>query len=46
MKLYKELRLQGNHCLYTFIESEVRNDKVHEVEKHVQSLLIFLLQNF
>ena len=33
MKLYKELRLQGNHCLYTFIESEVRNDKVHKVEK-------------
>ena len=32
MKLY-ELRLQGNHCLYTFIESEVRNDKVHKVEK-------------
>ena len=24
MKLYKELRLQGNHYLYTFIESEVR----------------------
>ena len=24
MKLYKELRLQGNHCLYTFIESKVR----------------------
>ena len=24
MKLYKELCLQGNHCLYTFIESEVR----------------------
>ena len=24
MKLYKELRLQGNHCLYTFIEAEVR----------------------
>ena len=24
MKLYKELHLQGNHCLYTFIESEVR----------------------
>ena len=24
MKLYKELRLQGAHCLYTFIESEVR----------------------
>ena len=33
MKLYKELRLQDNHCLYTFIESEVRKDKVHEVEK-------------
>ena len=33
MKLYKELRLQDNHCLYTFIESEVRNDKVHKVEK-------------
>ena len=31
--LYKELRLQGTHCLYTFIESEVRNDKVHKVEK-------------
>ena len=27
MKLYKELRLQGNHCLYTFIESEDRNEK-------------------
>ena len=24
MKLYKELRLQGNHCLHTFIESEVK----------------------
>ena len=33
MKLYKELRLQDNHCQYTFIESEVRNDKVHKVEK-------------
>ena len=33
MKLYKELPLQGNHCLYTFTESEVRNDKVHKVEK-------------
>ena len=32
MKLYKELCLQGNHCLYTFIESEVRK-KVHKVEK-------------
>ena len=28
-----ELRLQYNHCLYTFIESEVRNDKVHKVKK-------------
>ena len=33
MKLYKELRLQGIHCLCTFIESEVKNDKVHKVEK-------------
>ena len=24
VELYKELRLQGTHCLYTFIESEVR----------------------
>ena len=24
MKLFKELRLQGNLCLYTFTESEVR----------------------
>ena len=27
MKLYKELRLQGTHCLYTFIQSEVRKWK-------------------
>ena len=33
MKLYKELRLQDNLCLYTFIESELRNGKVHKVEK-------------
>ena len=33
MNLNKELRLQDNHCLYTFIESEVRNDKVRKVEK-------------
>ena len=33
MKLYEELRSQGTHYLYTFIESEVRNDKVHKVEK-------------
>ena len=25
MQLYKELRLQGAHCLYTVIKSEVRN---------------------
>ena len=31
--MYKVLCLQANHCLYTFIESEVRNDKVHKVEK-------------
>ena len=24
MKLYKELRLEGTHCLYTFLQSEVR----------------------
>ena len=24
MNLYKELRLQGTHCLYAFIEFEVR----------------------
>ena len=24
LKLYKELRLQGIHCLYTFIKSEIR----------------------
>ena len=24
IKLYEELRSQGTHCLYTFIESEVR----------------------
>ena len=24
IKLYVELRSQGTHCLYTFIESEVR----------------------
>ena len=32
-KLYKELRLQGNHCLYTFIVLRSENDKVHKVEK-------------
>ena len=36
MKLYKEFRLQDNHCLYTFIESEDRNDKVHKVEKVIK----------
>ena len=35
MKLYKELCLHGTHCLYTFIEFNLRseNDKVHKVEK-------------
>ena len=33
IKLYEELRSQGIHCLYTFIESDVRNDKVHKVIK-------------
>ena len=32
INLYEELRSQGTHCLYTFIESEVRK-KVHKVEK-------------
>ena len=33
MKLCKELRLQGNHCLYTFIESEVRKWQSSQSEK-------------
>ena len=33
IELYEELRSQGTHCLYTFIESESENDKVHKVEK-------------
>ena len=33
IKLYEELCSQGTNYLYTFIESEVRNDKVHKVEK-------------
>ena len=36
MKLYKELHLQGNQRLYTFIDSEVRNDKAHKVEKVIK----------
>ena len=39
MKLYKELRLQGNHCLYTFIESEVRKfTKWKKRQKLIQGL--------
>ena len=33
IKLYEELRSQGTHCLYTFIELRSENDKVHKVEK-------------
>ena len=36
MKLYKELRLKGNSCLYTFIESEVRKWK--KLQKFIQGL--------
>ena len=34
IKMYEELRSQGTHCLYIFIESEVKKMiKVHIVEK-------------
>ena len=36
IKLYDELCSQCTHCLYTFIESEVRNDKVYKVEKVIK----------
>ena len=32
-KFYEDLCSQGTHCLFIFIESEGRNDKVHKVEK-------------
>ena len=32
-KLYEELRSQGTHCLYTFIESEVRKWQSEKSEK-------------
>ena len=31
-KLYEELRFQDTDCLYTFIESELKTDEVHEAE--------------
>ena len=34
MKLYKELRLQGTYCLYTFIKSEVRKWQSSQSEKN------------
>ena len=38
MKLYKELCLQGNHCLYTFIESEVKKvEKVTKIKSRIIS---------
>ena len=33
LKLYKELRLQGTYCLYTFIKSEVRKWQSSRSEK-------------
>ena len=33
IKLYEELRSQGTHCLYTFIESEVRKWQSSQSEK-------------
>ena len=34
LKLYKELRLQGTHCLYTFIKSEVRKWQSQKSDKN------------
>ena len=34
LKLYKELRLQGTHCLYTFIKSEVRKLQSSQSDKN------------
>ena len=33
VKFYKELRLQDSHCLYTFLESEVRKWQSSQSEK-------------
>ena len=33
LKLYKELRLKGTHCLYIFIKSEVRKWQSSQSEK-------------
>ena len=33
IKLYEELRSHGTHCLYTFIESEVRKWQSSQSEK-------------
>ena len=33
LKLYEELRLQGTHCLYTFIKSEVRKWQSSQSDK-------------
>ena len=37
IKFYEDLRSQGTHCLFIFIESEGRNDKVHKVEKVIKN---------
>ena len=34
LKLYKELRLQGIHCLYTFIKFEVRKRQSEKRDKN------------
>ena len=33
LKLYKELRIQGTYCLYTFIKSEVSKWQSSQSEK-------------
>ena len=37
IKLYEELRSQGTHCLYTFIESEVRKWQSSQSGKSVKN---------
>ena len=39
IKLYEELRSQGTHCLYTFIESEVRKEQSSQSGKKWQKLM-------
>ena len=37
IKLYEELRSQGTHCLYTFIESEVRKWQSSQSGKSIKN---------